>query len=75
MRETHEKILDYITGYMLEHSYAPTTREIAAGTGYGSTSTINGHLRCMKAAGMIDFVDGSPRTITVPGYQYGRVGL
>lgn len=70
VKETHRKILDYITGYMLEHGYPPTTREIAVGIGYGSTATINGYLREMRTARIINFADGCPRTITVPRYQY-----
>lgn len=70
MKETHRKILDFVTGYMLGHGYPPTTREIADGVGYTSTSTIFNHLRDMRADGLINYIDECPRTITVPGYRY-----
>ena len=72
MKETHRKILDYITGYMLDHGYPPTTREISEGVGYTSTSTIFNHLRDMRADGLINYIDECPRTITVPGYRYTK---
>lgn len=70
MKETHRKILEFVTSYMLGHGYPPTTREIADGVGYTSTSTIFNHLRDMRAAGLIHYIDECPRTITVPGYRY-----
>lgn len=38
MKEIHQKILDFVTGYLLECGYPPTNREIADGVGYTSTS-------------------------------------
>ena len=73
MKNTHKKILDYIIRYMQEYQYPPTVREIAEGIGYASTSTIFNHMMDMRKAGLINYVDSSPRTITVPGYQYMKV--
>lgn len=79
MKAVHEKILEFITGFMLEHDYPPTVREIAKGTGYSSSATIFGHLLDMQKAQLIDYNGDSPRTIRVPGYHYikfdeGRMG-
>ncbi len=70
MKEIHQKILDFVTGYLLECGYPPTNREIADGVGYTSTSTIFNHMRDMREAGLINYIDECPRTITVPGYRY-----
>lgn len=70
MKEAHQKILDFVTSYMLEQGYSPTTREIADGVGYTSTASVFHHLRDMRAAGLIHYIDECPRTITVPGYKY-----
>ena len=49
MKEPHKRILRYVTGYMLEHGYSPSTREIVEAIGYGSTATVNGFLREIPA--------------------------
>ncbi len=74
MKYQHKLILNYIISFLLEKGYSPTTREISAATGYSSTGTINHHLQCMRAEGIIDFVEGISRTITVPGYAVKKVG-
>lgn len=71
MRET---IRYFIIRYSMEHGYPPTTREIGDGVGLQSTSSVNGYLKKMKQDGMIAFIDGAPRTITVPGYGYRKIG-
>lgn len=73
MRERHQEILDYVTSYMMDHGYSPTTREIAAGIGVRSSSTVFDNLRDMREAGLINYIDECPRTITVPGYRYIKV--
>lgn len=70
MKVEHETMLNFIVRYIKEKRYPPTTREICHGTGYQSTSSVNIHLKAMRDAGLINYVDGSPRTITVAGYQY-----
>lgn len=70
MKVEHESMLDFIVKYIKEKGYSPTTREICRGTGYQSTSSVNIHLKAMRDVGLINYVDGSPRTITVAGYQY-----
>ena len=43
MKETHQKILDYITGYMLDHGYPPTTREISEGVDIYDIQSLTGY--------------------------------
>ena len=72
----NEKILRFIIGYIQEHGYSPTIREIGDGVGLKSTSSVVHHLNCMLKCGMIetDAGFGSPRAIRLPGYQFVYVG-
>ena len=65
MGTTKQKIMKFIQGYIEEHNYAPTQREIGEAVGLASTSTTNGHLSDLKKAGYIDYTPGFPRTIRV----------
>lgn len=73
MKERYRRILDYVTGYMLEHGYSPTTRVIADGIRVKSSSTVFDGLRDMREAGLLNYMDECPRTITVPGYRYMKM--
>lgn len=68
--EMRNKILDHIIEYIMTHGYPPTTREIGDMVFLRSTSSVNKHLMRMRDKGMLDFQDGQPRTITVPGYKF-----
>ena len=70
MKEAHEKIYRYIVGYIKGHGYSPSVQEIADGSGFASKSTVFNHLIAMREAGLINYVDHIPRTITLPGYRY-----
>lgn len=74
MKRIHKEIREFIIAFIAEHGYPPTTREIAEGVAYDSPATINGYLREMREVGIIHFVDRCPRTITVPGYGFRKVG-
>ena len=75
MKVEHENMLIFIVKYIKEKGYPPTTREICHGTRYQSTASVNTHLKAMRDAGLINYVDGSPRTITVAGYQYVKKNI
>ena len=70
----NEQILECIKSYMLAHNYPPSVRDICEMVGIKSTSTVFAHLQQMRSAGMIDFEDTIPRTITVTGVEYREVG-
>ena len=65
-----KRIYNIIVDYMLSHGYPPTIREIAERADLLSTSSVYHQLSIMAARGMIDYAEGSPRTITVPGIRY-----
>lgn len=71
-RQRSEKVqerLDYlyllIYDYLLEHRYPPSMEELAEKMGVVK-STVLANLIRLKNDGRIDFVEGLPRTITVP---------
>lgn len=68
-------ILTYIKNYIKEHGYPPTVREIGAGVGLKSTSSVQSHLKKMLEMGMIesDAGLGCPRAIRVPGMKYVEI--
>ena len=71
-REMRQDILKRIIGYIQTYGYPPTTREIGDMVCLDSTSSVYNHLQRMRDDGMIDYLDGQPRTITVPGYKYTK---
>ena len=69
------KILGFIVGYLEEHGYPPTVREIGDGVGLKSKSSVHAHLTRMIADGVLetDAQERSPRAIRVPGYRFVKV--
>ena len=65
IKDRHKLILDYINSYIQQHGYPPCFREIANGTGFKSPASINSNLKEMRKLGLIDYIDGYPRTITI----------
>lgn len=70
--QVREKILQAIIGYIEEHGYPPSTREIGSMVGLQSTQSVFNHLERMYIDGMIesDAPEGTPRAIRVPGYKF-----
>jgi repressor LexA len=52
-----EKILEYIIGYGLKNGILPTFREIMAGVGLKSTSSIQIYMERLSARGEIEISD------------------
>lgn len=63
------EIFSFIKGFIETHGYPPTVREIGRGVHLKATSSVVYYLKNMKKCGMIDYVDASPRTITLIGYK------
>lgn len=59
------RVLEAIGIYTAKHGYAPTIRDLCAITGVSSTSFVNNHLRQLRDAGKITFIDGKTRTIRI----------
>lgn len=64
-QERREAILAFIAAYRDELGYAPTFREIGEAINVESTSMVSWYLRGLKRAGLIDYRNGLPRSITL----------
>ncbi len=68
--DTYKRVYEFIIEYMIKHNYPPSIREICAGVGLSSSSSVFSQLKTLKSMGKINMVDNQPRTITVPGIIY-----
>ena len=65
MTPQQQRIRAAISGWTAGHKYAPTVRELGDLLGLRSSATIHHHLRAMRQAGLVDWVDGQVRTLHV----------
>jgi SOS-response transcriptional repressor LexA len=65
MNATSTRVLRFCEEYSARFGFAPTVREIQRGCALRSTSVVSYHLTKLRAAGVIDFVDGAARTIRI----------
>ena len=63
--ESQEKVYQFLRGYIAEHGYAPSVRDICMGTGLTSTSTVYLHLRNLAKAGLIRKTGNQPRCLVL----------
>jgi repressor LexA len=56
-------ILDYVRGFVDEHGYPPTVREIGEAVGLRSPSTVHAHLAQLERAGLLKRDPTKPRAI------------
>jgi repressor LexA len=56
-------ILDYLRGFVDEHGYPPTVREIGEAVGLRSPSTVHAHLAQLERAGLLRRDPTKPRAI------------
>jgi SOS-response transcriptional repressor LexA len=59
------QILQVIERYIAVHGCSPSNREIAAGAGLKSPSTVLRYLKQLKADGYLTYQPGVPRTVRV----------
>jgi len=71
--DTINQIYEFIVDYIRSEGYPPAVRDICAGVGIRSTSTIHGHLKRLQQAGRIDYSSGKRRAITIPGDESEKV--
>lgn len=65
MSETRLRVFAVIGELIAEYGHAPTFREIGRRAGLDSSSTVSAHVKALKKAGLVDYVDGLPRTIRI----------
>lgn len=69
VNETTETVYHFVVSYIRDNGYPPAVRDICAGVGIRSTSTIHGHLKRLQDSGRIQYSSGKRRAITIPEYQ------
>lgn len=55
--------LDYIRGFLSEHNYAPSYRDIMRGTFINSPATAYAHVQALKDKGYLKLMDGQMRSV------------
>ena len=64
--DASQRILSYISDYDGKHGFSPTIREICAGIGICSASTVHRHVNKLKEQGiLIETKPGSPRSLAI----------
>jgi len=58
-----QEIWTFLTGYVDEHGYPPTVREIGEAVGLASPSTVHAHLANLERAGLIKRDPTKPRAL------------
>ncbi|HID32239.1 MAG TPA: repressor LexA [bacterium (Candidatus Stahlbacteria)] len=66
---TRGQILDFIRGFVADHGYPPTVREIARGVGLKSTKAVKVHLDRLVEEGKIRKVPNQARGIVVEPFS------
>lgn len=74
MTEKQKKFIDFITEFNRDNGYSPSVREIAAGLGVASTSTVKNMLDRLEAEGLLTKSSGVARSLSaVESPEDGRV--
>ena len=68
-RDSKELVYDFLVNYLSECLYAPSIREICAGTYLSSTSSVYSQLCKLEKEGRIEIKGNSPRAIRLVGYK------
>ena len=72
-QDTREQIFEFLQDYQRQNGFAPTVREICAGVGLRSPSTVHYHLNALRQAGRIGGQTERARAITLPTARSGQV--
>lgn len=62
-----QRILEYIAEFTAAQGYPPSVRDICAGVGLSSPSTVHAHIKSLREAGYLDKDDHKTRALTIRG--------
>lgn len=65
------ELLNWVDEFIKEHGYGPSYREVMAGLGYKSVSTVAIHINGLIERGYLRKRDNSARTLEVVSANYG----
>ncbi len=69
-----KELLDFVDGFIQEHGYGPSYREVMSGLGYKSVSTVAIHIDGLIKKGYLRKRDNSARSLEVVSTQYSAAG-
>lgn len=69
LTERQREIYDYVIGYVDDHGYPPTVREIGEAVGLASPSTVHAHLANLERAGYLRRDPTKPRALELVGRE------
>ncbi len=67
LTKRQQEIWEFLVGYVDEHGYPPTVREIGEHVGLASPSTVHAHLANLERAGLIKRDPTKPRALELSG--------
>lgn len=67
-----KELLDFVDGFIREHGYGPSYREVMTALGYKSVSTVAIHINGLIEKGYVRKRDNSARSLEVVSAQYGN---
>jgi repressor LexA len=68
-----KELLDFVADFIQEHGYGPSYREVMAGLGYKSVSTVAIHINGLIARGYLRKRDNSARSLEVVTTKLGSI--
>lgn len=66
------ELLNWVDGFIKEHGYGPSYREVMSGLGYKSVSTVAIHIEGLISKGYLRKRDNSARSLEVVSATYGN---
>jgi repressor LexA len=72
LTDRQREIYDYVVGYVDDHGYPPTVREIGEAVGLASPSTVHAHLANLERAGLLRRDPTKPRALELVGRERER---
>lgn len=65
-----KELLSFVDGFIKEHGYGPSYREVMSGLGYKSVSTVAVHIDGLISKGYLHKRDNSARSLEVVSSEY-----
>lgn len=65
-----DRVYNFLVHFITENGYAPSIREICAGTYLRSTSSVYDYLMELEMLGKIEMKEKTPRAIRLIGYKF-----
>ena len=69
LTDRQREIYEYVVGYVDDHGYPPTVREIGEAVGLASPSTVHAHLANLERAGLLRRDPTKPRALELVGRE------